>query len=527
MIAEAKPITRAQQTAQANLGANLSALAETQPRLLFADLALPAGKEWIFGRDGTLTARSFQGQWWGGCSLPRRAAEVVLKSLDASGRTVCFLRPPFAAQIRVALEKTRADQAIIALVPSIDSLSVILHSEDFSTDLQSHRLWFAWGESWHDELGRLFDENPGLPTPAQFVRGAAADQTEAEALIPTAQQVFAAVGVRRSQQLVPLREKWRRPDRTPARCCVVAPSYFRLWDDGGDVLAKIFAEDTESIRFDSDDPASASPLILAESACQCDVIVSVNLAREDLGDLLPADMPWVTWITRPRIPAATAAGKRDGLIVADGRWRKKAIDAGWAAERIEVGGWPPVEIAAPPAEAPLSLIADTRPLIAPKSVLELSSQNLLWEAIAAELLADPLRLGGDPEKFLARRRQEMRIGDGGFDAPIFLDQLIVPAFQQGMARLLIRKKTPLRLRGKGWDEIDEFAAIAGGPVDSRRAWIAAVTASGALVFPSPLAHAHPIDALPRPILRPPGSQSGAVTALDRAVVLHLLARLRG
>jgi hypothetical protein len=527
MIAEATPITRAQQTAEANLQANLSALADTQPRLLFADIALPAGWEWIFGRDGTLTARSFEGQWWGGCSLPRRAAEVILKSLDASGRTVCFLRPPFAAQIRLALEKTRADQAIIALVPSIESLSVILHGEDFSADLRLHRLWFAWGEKWPEELATLFDENPGLPTPAQFVRGAAADKAEAEALIPAAQQVFAAVGVRRSQQLVPLRKNWRCSDRTPPRCCVVAPSHFRLWDDGGDVLAKIFAEDTESIRFDSDDPASASPLILAESACQCDAVVSVNLAREDLGDVLPPEMPWVTWITRPRLPAATAAGKRDGLIVADVRWRRKAVDAGWPADRVEVAGWPALEIAAPADGAPVYLIADTRPLKAPAAVLELSSQNLLWEAIASELLADPLRVGGDPEKFLNRRRQEMRIGDGGFDAQLFLDQLIVPAFQQGMARLLIRKKTPLRLRGRGWDEIDEFAAIAGGPIDSRAQWVDAVTASAGLVFPSPLAHAHPIDALPRPIVRPAGSQNSALAALDRAIVLRLLARLRG
>ena len=49
------------------------ALKKTQPALLEHCHSLPENLEWIYGRDGYLTAHE-RGRWWSGCSLPIRAA---------------------------------------------------------------------------------------------------------------------------------------------------------------------------------------------------------------------------------------------------------------------------------------------------------------------------------------------------------------------------------------------------------------------------------------------------------------------
>src|SRR5580658_9980845 len=121
----------------------------------------------------------------------------------------------------------------------------------------------------------------------------------------------------------------------------------------------------------------------------------------------------------PRHSRGAAAGRRDALIVADARWRRDAIAGGWAADRVEVGAWPIKPTAEPWAlrgreDAPaahLALIADTRSLDAPRRIVDLSSQHLLWDAMAAEVVENPFVVAGDADQYLRRRQGELRIPD--------------------------------------------------------------------------------------------------------------------
>src|SRR5687767_5348968 len=94
----------------------------------------------VFGRDGSLTAFDESGHWWSGCSLPVRAAGEVLKTLDVRGPVGCFLAPPHAAHVKVALEMLRPGQAVIAIVPEERDLRVMLQCWDFSADICRGRL---------------------------------------------------------------------------------------------------------------------------------------------------------------------------------------------------------------------------------------------------------------------------------------------------------------------------------------------------------------------------------------------------
>src|SRR5687767_6536682 len=121
----------ADEIAARNWAANLRALAATQPRLVAAVQSVGAPVAWIYGRDGSLSAHVAGGQWLGGCSLPLAAARTMLKKLDVTGVTACFLSPQHAQQLTAALEKLVPEQAVIAVVPEIASLRIMLGCEDF------------------------------------------------------------------------------------------------------------------------------------------------------------------------------------------------------------------------------------------------------------------------------------------------------------------------------------------------------------------------------------------------------------
>ena len=101
--------------------------------------------EYVYSRDGSLSALDEAGRWWSGCSLPMRAQAAMLANLKVTGRVVCLLAPPHAATVRVALDKIGPRRAIIVLVPDSRELRVLLACDDFSAEIRERRLWFASG----------------------------------------------------------------------------------------------------------------------------------------------------------------------------------------------------------------------------------------------------------------------------------------------------------------------------------------------------------------------------------------------
>src|SRR6266581_172687 len=168
---------------------NLRALASTQPDLAASFAHIGPDLEWVFARDGTLTALE-NGKWCGGCSVPSKAAEELLRTLHITAPVACFLAPSHAAQIAFALTQLGPEQAIIVIMPGVREIALALHCHDFSADISSHRLWFAAGEDWARQMSQILEANPGLPIPQQFIRTALLGEDVSGPLIATAQKIF-------------------------------------------------------------------------------------------------------------------------------------------------------------------------------------------------------------------------------------------------------------------------------------------------------------------------------------------------
>jgi hypothetical protein len=447
--------------------------------------------EWVFARDGTLTARA-DGGWWGECSLPTRTARKLLERMELGAAVTCFLAPTYAAEVRETLDRMSAGKALVVVVPDVRDLRVMLGSGDFQAELRAGRLWFAAGEDWAGRLERMFREQEGLPTPGQFVRTCLADEGVIREMIQAAQELFARETARRGDVV---RSIYAGSTRSVA-VCAVAPRAFRLWEDVGGVIGGL--ADREGWRvLNPDDPREASPVAFARAAAGCAALILSNVGRSDLPREFPAETRVVTWLTGPRVPRFEPQGAGDVLLLADDRWRAAATAAGWPGGRVIPAGWPVERRAG--AGAGLGVIADTVVTEAPE--FELSSHKILWETIARELAGDPFAAGDDAGAYLAKWLKRAGIAGEGLDARLFVERLIVPTYQQGLVRWLLDAGLDVKVYGRGWDRIPMVAARHVGNVADRDSLSAAVEACGALVHVWPVAGAHGIDGAGRPVLR--------------------------
>jgi hypothetical protein len=463
--------TAAAEEAADNFRANLSAMGACQPELADRLRGQNGIGEWVFGRDGYLTAR-MDGAWWTGCSIPLRTARELLKKLELIGSLGCMLNPSHAAQIRACFEKIQTTQAILAVIPEMESLKILLHCDDFSAELGAARLLFGAGADWPDQLGAIFEKFPGLALPQQFIRTALLDDAEMARLSTEAQTVISRETARRSEKLSEILARVANRSAN-GRIVVLAGSRFNLADLSNIALRRALLDESPSATawqftwLDPDHPLTASSLALADAAAQADALVAADFFRADLPGVVPPRTAWITWVTNGRIVPPDAQYPADALLLADARWRQAAVTAGWPAERIQIAGWPEI-VPAPAAPSPpvLGLLADTRTIEIPQRVKDFSSQLLLWEFIEDELSRDPLSLGDDPERYLQSRMARLNIREEGFDRPTFFQSLIVPAYKTGLSRFLLRNGIPLALFGRGWQEIPELKSSSRGPIES-------------------------------------------------------------
>ena len=470
--------------------------------------------EFLQSRDGSLTFRTAEG-WAAGCSLPGRAARQQLRTMGVGGPVACFLDPPHAAPLRVALDRLGPTQAVLAIVLGPASLPVLLSCEDFSADLDAHRLWIVAGADWPARLRELFDRRPGLATPTQFVRLNLPDAARLDPVLAEAQRVFAGVTADRADRARAIGSGWRAP-LTAGRLCVVTGRRFRLWDDAAVALADAVAAADGPTRLqplNADDPLTASASAMLETAADCGALLTASIARVDVPELLPRELPWATWLTTPRVPSFAAAGPNDRLIVADPDWRRSAVAGGWPEDRVDVGGWPvvsPGHEGHPPGEPHVAIVSDTAPPDPPERLEEFSSHRLLWNAIRQELLDDPSAVGADPDAYLRARQRRFEIVDASLDRSLFAHGLIEPAIAQATAARLIRDRVPLRLHGEGWASLPAFAPYAAGPVTSRRQLNRAAAGAAALLDVRPVNWRNGLWSLNRPVVRCGGRPHQAI-----------------
>ncbi|MDB5326568.1 MAG: hypothetical protein JWM57_2137 [Phycisphaerales bacterium] len=450
-------------------------------RALGISLPMPA-LDFCLGRDGSATAKR-DGRFLAGCSVPRRAAEVMVRKESWKGRSLCLLVPTHAQQIAVVLDRLGPTRALIVVPSSPADLADFLACIDFTAALDAGRLFFAEDEAAVD---RVFAAHPGLPVPAQMVRLPDVDTAEVARVTPWVQATLSRLTIDQGRRV-----SAAKPSATPAGWCVLAGRQFRPWADAGDTLA---AACDQSETIDTDRATTASEAFLAERAAAAAVVVTADRPRPKWAT---SASPWITWLTKSTVPPFNAAYPRDALLLTDGSWMAAARNAGWPANRLAVAGWPALALTHTPG-APLALIYDLPSLAVPEDIAESSGRQLVWEAIQDELPRDPFAVGEDAAKYI--RRAPARLGlEAMEDFPVdrYIESLVGPAYVIGIAKWLAAQGVAFTIHGRGWEKETALADRLRGPLASREAFSDVVAASGGLIDPF-LPAAHPLRSTTAP-----------------------------
>jgi hypothetical protein len=502
---------------------NFRALSRTQPLAAEVLNEVQLDVEWVFARDGSLTARE-NGKWFADCSVPLLAGRSMLRSLPDESVGSCQLMPSHVGLVRAARERMGTTPVLFIAQPDAKTARMILSCHGFSEQIDRHRLWFACGPAWLEQFGRIFADYPGLATPLRFIRTRVTNEEAVLPAIGEIQTVFSKALSLRGEEINRLKAEPRAAVDAKS-ILLVGAGEFRLWEFGTQVIEQQLRSRAESDglslqRFDMDNALSGSPLALLKAAAEHGSVVSADVCRADCNQLLSPEIAWITWLTRPGAPPFESAGPRDAIILADEKWRPIARVAGWPASRIRVCSWPVLPIGSAPSstsEKILGLLCDTRKIQVPTSISDFSSHRLLWELIEEELAGNPLAVA-DIEEYLGNRASQLNIAMDVLDRPRFAEELILPAYQQGLTRMLISAGVPIRLWGKGWGDLPEFAKRTGGPISNRDEFQEAVGQCRGLIHCWPTRAAHPIDMTGKPVVYRSGMDRSALIREARRVV---------
>ena len=326
-LATLEQLTTAGREAQSNFRNNQRALEKNQPATAALLDQTDLTQEWIYARDGSLTARAPDGKWWADCSVPMLAGRSLLKTLESLAAGSCLLAPAHTGLVRAARERMGSSSVLFVVQDDPHIARMILSCHDFSEQIAQHRFWILCGPTWPSDLQAAFEKYPGLAVPTRFIRTPLTPDELIAPLIKSAQEVFSAVVSNRTRQLQSMQAQ-TIPKIDPHQLLLICGSEFRLWDDAPAILQQqLSISDHGNLKlqtFDTDNALYGSPLALLEAAQQSGSIVSANLCRADCNHLISTQLPWITWVTQPAIPAYDSAASKDGLILADPNWKALA-----------------------------------------------------------------------------------------------------------------------------------------------------------------------------------------------------------
>lgn len=495
--------TRAFADAARNYESNRAALEAVWPRTL---LCLPESLpelEWLYARDGALSARHIDRQWFGQVSVPQKSAQKMLGKAIVTGSSAVLLAPTHAQQIRTVLNRMTRQQVLLVVLPGEFTAGVILACEDFSSEIRGQRLWIAAGPEWGEELIAILEKQDGIAPASMMIRVPGLNADTVERTLKPCEQILSKNSQTHRNHLTLLHTKPRQPSRPIRKLCVVTGS-FKLWDDAPFLLGQAITQTSlKTVVLDSSIPTQCSALKVARSADGCDALLTANLARADLPLVIPANVPWITWVTGNRTPDYVQGATVDRLIVAEEVHYRAAIARGWPESQVLVGH-EPVRAPAASRTAQIAIFADLPSVTMPKSVEDLSSQRLVWDRVEHEVSQNALCIGSSPDEYLYRLADEVGIARSAFPLVLFRTELLVPTFIRAFAKQLHARGTRFSIHGSGWDALPELEPHARGPIESADAFAAALAGCSGILDVWPGEVAHPARRAGRPILKPWG-----------------------
>lgn len=483
--------SRARRWAAGNLEANRAALEEIwPPALRLAPDELPLA-EYLMARDGALTARFEDGRWFGGCSVPKRAAVNSLARFEMSSNAATLLAPQHPQVIVRALDGMRPDQALIVIIPQDDTYALTLCLHDFSQAIRARRLWFAPGLDWTRAFVELLDKLPGLPPPTQLIRIGSTTSWLSDRIQQLADSAIVRTAQSQADSIARLANRRRGDIGEIKRVCVIGSSRFNLWGGAHNWLhvhRDQFQNDFDVTMIDLADPVSRSNYFVARQIDTSDAILSAEIGRSDQPGIASMDVPWITLCSQ-RTPMCAGAGTLDRLMVCSEELFNAALKSGWARNRIDHVA--PIHSARSSKHGRIALIANLDEIREPAVIETYSSHLALWRMLAKCLGDMSFVPRQSPANLVLEAATKFGIDPQQLPVELFLNRLIAPSWMLSVARRLKAQKINFDIYGEGWNTQSDLQEVWQGPIESADGFSRAISNTGWLLDVWPAQTIHP------------------------------------
>ena len=252
------------------------------------------------------------GRWWADCSLPLRAARAMLKTLEPRGTVGCFLAPPLAAHVGwrwTRRNRTRPSSSCSPMSGRCGSCFSPRTSPATSPPAACGSPAATTGLARCDACSTI----DGLPTPTQFIRLPGADGELIDGLIQGSQAVFGQVIAARAAEIRRRCAEWK-PGGDRHAASASSPgraSGCGMMRAGAASVDRRTPAATSNGTSSTPTTPSAPPRAAGRTRLRCDGLITANTSRADAPELLPLELPWLTWVTTPdRVPSALGGSER-------------------------------------------------------------------------------------------------------------------------------------------------------------------------------------------------------------------------
>jgi hypothetical protein len=492
--------TRAVTLARTNLAANRAAIQSIYPRLLASLPEELPEMEWLFARDGSLSARTPDRRWIADCTVPQRVARRSLGQVEMTGVVSCLLAPSHAQEIVAALDRLAAHQGLLFVQPSESSFALSMACHDFSDAIRSKRLFPVVGPAWEREFDRLYAQFPALAPPAIMIRLPLAAQWLLDRITPAMDRLVQAQLHRHAIGLQ--RGAARLISTSASGLLVVGNGRVSMMNDAGASLLALAAKDRTTMPLDTGECVNAASLAIAQSALQCDAntILAADIGRTDLPTLAPSGVSWVTWCTHGRVPRFDAkAGPQDRLLLIHPSLQPAALAVGWPASHVSIATDPRQDRPAA-SDARPTLFFDLTAIEVPSHINDYSSHRLLWDRIAHEIGKDPFAHRAPVVEYVRTIGQSLGIDRDALPLDAILHRLIEPLLAKSIATHLHAAGHRFWIVGSGWDALPELATHVRCPVVDSHTWDDALRHANAIFDTWPASPYHRSRYLGRPVV---------------------------
>lgn len=354
---------------------NLAAVRRTEPQLAarLAELAASSQAVASSTRDGRISFRipcnvpsgvpGNPEQWFGRTSIPAVRAAALLDRFEAGLGNVLLPGLGQGYEVSLLLQRLARCRAVFVWEPDEQVVMLALRLHDWAAAIAEQRLVFLGGprDTLTATLVSWFSAHPGHLCPTRIMMWPWATPPELAEIRTAVQAAYESVEQSRGREMSSLRQQLAemplpvsssddrggsigKPGRPTATLILSLQPRDEVLVLGDALTAAASAAGEEAdyiaVRSATDVHPLARVRRLADTADRLpDLAILLNATRHEVRDVLPEQVPAVSWLDTQAVASSGLAGQvgdKDMVAVTHSRGHARALQAGFDASRLTV-----------------------------------------------------------------------------------------------------------------------------------------------------------------------------------------------